>query len=71
MEKQPKRVKSSHPHKYPKDVVENVLSLIRSGNTLKEILSQVNCKKSAVRRFARKNDLVIKKEKKENNITKK
>lgn len=60
-EKGAKKPKSAHPRKYPKEVVDNVLSLIREGKKLNEILSQVPCKKSAVRRYARKASLIIKK----------
>lgn len=61
-EKSQKKVKTVHPKKYPKDVVDKVLSLVREGKTLKEILSQVPCKKSAVRRYVRKAGLVIKRQ---------
>mgnify|MGYP003884289813 CR=1 FL=1 len=60
-EKVIKKVKSTHPRKYPKEVVDKVLSLIREGKNLSDILSQVPCKKSAVRRYARKASLTIKK----------
>lgn len=38
MEKE-KQIK--HPHKYPKKVVDEVLTLIKEGKTLDEILEQV------------------------------
>ncbi len=60
-EKIVKKVKTTHPRKYPKDIVDKVLSMIREGRNLKDILSQVPCKKSAVRRYARKANLTIKK----------
>jgi len=60
-EKIVKKVKTTHPRKYPKDIVDKVLSMIREGKKLNEILSQVPCKKSAVRRYARKASLTIKK----------
>jgi len=46
--------------KFPKEIVEKVLVLIREGKSLSEILSQVPCRKSAVRRYARKANLKIK-----------
>jgi hypothetical protein len=60
-EKGAKKTVSTHPRKYPKEIVDKVISLIREGKKLKEILSQVPCKKSAVRRYARKASLTIKK----------
>jgi len=60
-EKNVKKAKSAHPHKYSREIVDKVLSLIREGKNLSEILSQVPCKKSAVRRYARKASLTIKK----------
>lgn len=61
-EKSQKRVRATHPKKYSKDIVDKVISLVREGKTLKEILSQVPCKKTAVRRYARKVGLVIKRQ---------
>ncbi|MFH1585943.1 MAG: hypothetical protein ABIB79_04200 [archaeon] len=58
-----KKVKTTHPRKYPRETVELVLTLIRQQKSLKEILAQVPCCRSCVRRIARKNSLVIKKEK--------
>ncbi|MDP3027695.1 MAG: hypothetical protein Q8N63_08370 [Nanoarchaeota archaeon] len=60
-EKNIKKAKTTHPRKYPREVVDKVLSLIREGKNLDEILSLVPCKKSAVRRYARKASLTIKK----------
>ena len=60
-EKIVKKVKTINPRKYPKETVDLVLTLIRQQKSLKEILSQVPCKKSAVRRYARKASLTIKK----------
>ena len=60
-EKIVKKVKTTHPRKYPKETVELVLTLIRQQKSLKEILEEVPCKKSAVRRYARKASLTIKK----------
>lgn len=62
MEKKIKQVRK-FPRKYGPEVVQKVLTLIREQKTLKEILSQVPCKKSCIRRLARRNSLVIKKEK--------
>lgn len=62
-EKIVKKVKTTHPRKYPKEVVDKVLSLIREGKTLNELLLLVPCRKSCCKRLARKNSLVIKKEK--------
>jgi len=53
--------KRSYPRKYGSEVVNKVVSLIKEQQTLKEILSQVPCKKNCVRRIARKHNLVIKK----------
>ncbi len=61
MEQKIKQPKRKYPRKYPQEVVQKVLSLVREGKTLKEILPQVPCKKNAVRRYARKADLIIKK----------
>ena len=55
-----KKTKTTHPRAYSKEVVDKVLSLIKEGKILKEILLQVPCKKSAVRRYARKANLKIK-----------
>ena len=55
-----KKTKTTHPRAYPKEIVEKVLVLIREGKSLSEILSQVPCRKSAVRRYARKANLKIK-----------
>lgn len=59
-EKMVKKVKTKHPRAYPREIVEKVLALIREGKSLSEILSQVPCRKSAVRRYARKANLKIK-----------
>ena len=60
MEKK-KTTKTKHPHKYPKKIVDEVLTLIREGKTLDEILEVVQPKKRAVLRYARKAGLEIKK----------
>ena len=60
-EKSQKRLKTAHPRRYPQEIVDKTLSLIRQGKDMKEILQQVPCKKSAVRRYARKAGLKIKK----------
>lgn len=60
-EKSVKKGKTTHPKEYSKEVVDKVISLVREGKTLKEILSQVPCKKSAVRRYVRKAGLKLKK----------
>lgn len=60
-EKIVKKVKTTHIRKYPKEVVDKILSLIREGKTLNEILKVVEPKKSAVKRYARKAGLTIKK----------
>jgi len=62
MEKKIKQVKK-HPRKYGPEVIQKVLTLIREQKTLAEILAQVPCKKSCVRRIARHNSLHIRKEK--------
>lgn len=62
-QKQIKQVVKKHPRKYGPEVVQKVLILIREQKTLPEILEQVPCKRSCVRRLARKNSLVIRKEK--------
>jgi len=63
MEKKIKQVVKKHPRKYEPEVVQKVLILIREQKTLPEILEQVPCRKSCIRRIARKNSLVIKKDK--------
>lgn len=60
-EKIVKKVKTTHIRKYPKEVVDKILSLIREGKNLNEILKVVEPKKSAVKRYARKAGLTIKK----------
>lgn len=62
MEKKVKQAKK-HPRKYGPEVVQKVLTLIREQKSLKEILSQVPCCRSCVRRIARKNSLTLRKEK--------
>ena len=62
-EKQIKQVVKKHPRKYGPEIVQKVLTLIREQKTLKEILTQVPCCKSCIRRLARHNSLVIRKEK--------
>lgn len=62
MEKKIKQVRK-HPRKYGTEIVQKVLTLIREQKTLAEILQQVPCRKSCVRRIARKNSLHIRKEK--------
>ena len=62
MEKKIKQVRK-HPRKYGPEIVNRVLTLIKESRTLPEILSQVPCCRSCVRRIARKNSLVIRKEK--------
>lgn len=59
-EKSVKKGKTTNPKEYSKEVVDKVISLVREGKTLKEILSQVPCKKSAVRRYVRKAGLKFK-----------
>jgi Trm5-related predicted tRNA methylase len=59
-EKAIKKSKTAHPRKYPQEIVDKILSLIKQGKNLNEILQQVPCKKSAVRRYARKAGLTIK-----------
>ncbi len=56
-----KKKQAKHPHKYPKKVVDEVLTLVREGKTLDEILEVVQPKKRAVLRYARKAGLEIKK----------
>lgn len=63
MEKKIKQVVKKHPRKYGPEIVQKVLILIREQKTLPEILELVPCRKSCVRRIARKNSLVIRKEK--------
>jgi len=53
--------KRTYPHKYPKKVVDEVLTLIKEGKTLDEILEQVQPRKRCLLRIARKNNLEIKK----------
>ena len=60
MEKK-KTAEKTHPHKYPKKIVDEVLTLIKEEKTLDEILGQVQPKKKAVLRYARKAGLEIKK----------
>lgn len=60
-EKIVKKIKTTHIRKYPKEVVDKILSLIREEKTLNEILKVVEPKKSAVKRYARKAGLTIKK----------
>lgn len=62
MEKKIKQTKK-HPRKYGPEIVQKVLTLIREQKTLPEILQQVPCCRSCVRRIARKNSLVIRKDK--------
>jgi len=62
-QKQIKQVVKKHPRKYESEVVQKVLTLIREQKTLPEILEQVPCRKSCIRRIARKNSLVIRKAK--------
>lgn len=52
-----------HPRKYESEVVQKVLILIREQKTLPEILELVPCRRSCIRRIARKNSLVVRKEK--------
>lgn len=61
MDKDKQKPKREHPRSYSKEVIEKVLTLIKEGKNLKEILSQVPCKRAAVRRYARKANLTIKK----------
>jgi len=56
-----KKKQTKHPHKYPKKVVDEVLTLIREGKTLDEILEVVQPRKRCLLRIARKNNLEIKK----------
>ena len=63
MEKKIKQVVKKHPRKYEPEVVQKVLTLIREQKTLPEILEQVPCRKSCIRRIARHNSLHIRKEK--------
>ena len=63
MEKKIKQVVKKHPRKYEPEVVQKVLTLIREQKTLPEILEQVPCRKSCIRRISRKNSLVIRKDK--------
>ena len=60
MEKK-KTTKTTHPHKYPKKVIDEVLTLIREGKTMDEILEIVQPRKRAIERYARKAGLTIKK----------
>jgi len=59
MEKE--KPKKRHPQKYPKTVVNKVLTLVREGKTMDEILEQVEPRKRCIMRIARKNNLEIKK----------
>ena len=52
--------KRKHPQKYPKKVVDEVLTLVRGGKTLDEILELVQPRKRCIQRIARKNGLEIK-----------
>ena len=63
MEKKIKQVVKKHPRKYEPEIVQKVLTLIREQKTLPEILELVPCRKSCIRRIARKNSLVIRKDK--------
>ena len=56
-----KKGSTTHIWKYPKSEVDKILSLIKEGKTLNEILKVVEPKKSAVRRYARKAGLTLKK----------
>ncbi|MDO8508203.1 MAG: hypothetical protein Q7S27_00800 [Nanoarchaeota archaeon] len=49
----------SFPRKYSREVVDNVLVLIREGKTLGEILNVVQPRKRAILRMARKHSLTI------------
>jgi len=62
MKKDTKQV-IKHPRKYGPEIVQKVLTLIREQKTLPEILEQVPCRKSCIRRLARHNSLHIRKEK--------
>ena len=59
MEKE--KPKRKHPQKYPKTVVNKVLTLIKEGKTMDEILEIVQPRKRAIERYARKAGLEIKK----------
>jgi hypothetical protein len=59
MEKE--KLKRKHPQKYPKTVVNKVLTLIKEGKTMDEILEQVQPRRRAIERYARKAELEIKK----------
>ncbi len=59
MEKEtPKR---KHPQKYPQTVANKVLTLIKEGKTMDEILEIVQPRKRAIERYARRAGLEIKK----------
>jgi len=63
MEKKEKQKpeKKRHPRAYSKKVVDEVLTLIKQGKTLDEILEQVQPRKRAIMRYARKAGLEIQK----------
>ena len=53
--------KQRHPRKYGEDVVSKVVALIKEGKTMPELLEAVPCRKRAILRMARKQNLAIKK----------
>jgi hypothetical protein len=53
--------KLKHPHKYSKKVVDEILTLIREGKTMDEILEVVQPRRRAIERYARKAGIEIKK----------
>ena len=59
MEKEKPKIK--HPQKYPKTVVNKVLTLIKEGKTMDEILEIVQPRRRAIERYARKAGIEIKK----------
>jgi len=55
------QTKKKHPRKYPQEVVDKVVVLIKEGKALGEILEQLPPRKRALLRIAKRYDLTIKK----------